>query len=45
LCVIMLNQSDRPTFHIVHCSKGTNSELREVNYLFISNIGQLKLVL
>lgn len=45
LCVIMLNQSDRPTFHIVHCSKGTNSELREVNYVFISNIGQLKLVL
>jgi len=44
LCLVMLNQSEKASFHIVHCSTGSGSDLREVNYVFISNIGQLKLV-
>ena len=44
LCIVMLNQSEKASFHIVHCSSSGGTDLREVNYVFISNIGQLKLV-
>jgi hypothetical protein len=40
----MLNLSEKASFHILHCSTGGGNDLREVNYVFISNIGQLKLV-
>ena len=40
----MLSQEEKSSFHIVHCSTGGSNDLREVNYIFISNIGQIKLV-
>ena len=44
LCIVMLNQNEKASFHVVHCSSSGGNDLREINYVFISNIGQLKLV-
>jgi len=41
----MLTQDEKSSFHIVHCAtSGTANDLREANYIFIANIGQIKLV-
>ena len=42
LGVVMLTRHERPSFHVIHLATGR--EMREVNHLIVSSLGQIKLV-